>query len=148
MGQGLARDNPFINLNHRRLLRYCLQCKETRVFHYSDSLCDVCDIDRRTRKKITKVATGFRPATPYNAQLWNLYLTYIKRCKLKPAHHRTTLKLAEYLEKNAIPTLRSWRQVVLESREFKAAFGTEPLVGCPVKKIGRRLQAIQNAAIY
>jgi site-specific recombinase XerD len=138
----LTMSNPFEKVTPTRLLRRCNQCGKSRIFEINDIFCSPCYVDILYRKKLTALRLNFRPVTPYNAHLWDLYLTYIRRYQMTTFHMSASILFARYLERDGVPALVTWRDIIHQSKAFESFAGRKSRGGCPIEKIGRMLQEL------
>jgi site-specific recombinase XerD len=154
ISQNLTTVNPFLDVIPIRLFRVCEICNKEKKFRSHEKFCPECEGDQRYRSKIEGTKLMFIPKSPYNKKIYELYLKYINRFKLKTGHYRGTIKLQKFLTETEVTPFKSWTDVTLLSRKFKELYGETPC-GCPIEKIGRMLQELsvlpmreENLEIY
>lgn len=116
----------------------CVLCKrETKI--YVDGLCYCCYQDRQVLLKIKIMEEYFLPSNDYNKELFYLYLSYIKRYRLKYSQLETTSNLIEVLQTENITTIKSWNDIFTLSDRHLIMQRPEKLQGCVFVKIGNML---------
>ena len=119
----------------------CSDCGKTRRI-YADQLCGICYEDHRVRTSLLEVTSQFKACSDYNADLFELYLIYIRRYRLKYFHLKQIKKIIKTLEENPIPTLSSWMDIYQLAERYPLFHHSSSKKGCAVTKIGVMLQEL------
>lgn len=115
-------------------------CKPQKIFHRA--ICLRCHERQLTSKKIDELESSFKPASEYNGLLFGLYLSYIRKCKLRASHGHQAAKLREVLETKKIPVVTSWAHIDQLSNKYQLWDLPENKTGCAFRKIGRMLNGV------
>lgn len=120
-------------------LGICIKC-ERKVKIYVQGLCYLCYQDRQVLCKLDKIEKDFSTtADQYNNQLFELYLSYIKRYRLHYAHLRQAKRLSDILKDNKINTIKKWFDVYGLSDRYLVFHKPNKMQGCAFIKIGYML---------
>lgn len=119
----------------------CLKCGITRRI-WVEGLCSVCYEDRQTRAKLIKWHKNWNTTYPYNAQLMELYITYISRYQLKYVHFCQAKQLGELFQSQPCPTLTHWHQIYKIALKYPLKFRPTSRGGVVWRKIGYMLQEL------
>ncbi|MBI3535672.1 MAG: hypothetical protein HY072_09350 [Deltaproteobacteria bacterium] len=116
-------------------------CKKCSFYKklYVDELCYSCYEDRQVRNQLTELRAGSMCASPYNAELFELYCTYICRYLLRYFHLRQSKKLLNLLEKTKIDPILSWLNIYELSKKYRFTHKPSQTKGCAFIKIGYML---------
>jgi len=107
-----------------------------------DGLCYLCYQDRQVSLKIDEQTRNFVPKNDYNRQLFELYLSYIRRYHLHYYHVRTTRELILVLQQEEIETIRGWHNIYVLSDRYLIMQKPRKLQGCIFIKIGLMLSEL------
>ncbi|MCK5062282.1 hypothetical protein KAR28_07090, partial [Candidatus Parcubacteria bacterium] len=119
----------------------CLACeKQSKI--YVDGLCYLCYQDRQVLATIESLERGFHPLNDYNKQLFQLYLSYIKRYRLFYAHIRITKELINVLQNDEISIISGWFDIYMLSDRYVIMQKPQKLQGCVFIKIGNMLSEL------
>ena len=119
----------------------CLICKKESTI-YVDGLCYLCYQDRQVGFKIDEQIKKFVPKNDYNRQLFELYLSYIKRYRLQYYHVKTTNELIKVLQQEKIETIKGWHEIYILSDRYLVMQKPHKLQGCVFIKIGLMLSEL------
>lgn len=121
--------------------RLCPRCQKNRwIFHHDQCLkCHEQDLASRC---LDRLWAEFQPASPYNKYILELFLAYLRKCKLRSGHAKQAEALHAILESKAIPTITSWQDIYVLSERYQLWDVSYRKTGCAFKKIGRMLQAL------
>jgi hypothetical protein len=125
----------------RSLVAACADCGKIRRI-YAGQLCGICYEDHRVRTSLLEVTSQFKASSDYNAYLFELYLIYIRRYRLKYFHLRQTKKIIKILEENPIPTISTWMDIYQLAERYPLFHHSTSKKGCAVTKIGVMLQEL------
>ncbi len=117
----------------------CIKCKSKRKL-YVDELCYLCYQDRQVLKQLQTIEHKFK--SEYNNYIFDLYLTYIKRYRLRYLHIKQANLLKELFLKKSFPTILTWAQVYKLSEEYKLYHCSKSKKGCAITKIAYMLQEL------
>ena len=121
--------------------RDCPKCKlKRRIFH--GNRCLTCHEEKLTEKRLEDISAHFQPASPYNEYLMELFLSYIRKCKLRSGYAMQAESLKEILESKPIENISSWEDIYRLSATYEVWDTKYRKSGCAFKKIGRMLQAL------
>lgn len=109
--------------------------------NYVDGICVGCYQDQRIRKKLTELQKTWKPACDYNELLFNCYIKYIRRCRLKLHHLNQAKRLIDVLSNQEIPRIRNWGQIYKLSEDNNLRLN-KSRKQCAAIKIGYILQEI------
>lgn len=118
----------------------CIKCKLERKI-YVDGLCYVCYEDQLVRKRLPGLEKLSTQGS-YPQLLFELYLTYIGRYKLKYHHLRQAKQLRSILETDPPTTFKSWLQVYQYDEKYPLPHRLNTKKGHAVLKIGFMLQEL------
>ena len=119
----------------------CLVCKR-EVKIYVDDLCYLCYQDRQVKVKVEELEFFFKPLNHYNRQLFQLYLSYIKRYRLFYIHVKITKDLIDVLQKDAIRTIKTWNDILKLKDCYTIFQKPNKKQGCVFIKIGNMLSEL------
>ncbi len=127
----------------------CSACGERqRIVHKGSGRCYYCYVDGRALAELAALEKAFldgkTAASRYNETLFTLFLTYLRRHHVFPAHVRQAKRFAELLAEVEIPTIRSWLDVsrLQELYPFLYYRSKSKNSGCPFGKAARILQEL------
>lgn len=120
----------------------CVGCKNKGKIYVQD-LCYCCYQHQQVRLKLDLIAASFKPASPYNFDLFGLYITYIKRYRLAYFHAKQAAKLAEFLAVDPWPTINCWNDVYTLSNKYQLNHPNGKPSGCAAFKIGYMLEELR-----
>jgi len=117
----------------------CENCKNIRTLR-KQRLCYSCHEDYNVRIKLQTLEPSLVPRNQYTGYLFQLYLTYIRRNRLKHYYIKQAHALSQILSCSPPEPLLTWKQVFDLSKKY----GPYPphAGGCPWRKIGRMLQEL------
>ena len=115
-------------------------CKPHKIFHRE--ICLRCHERQLTAKRLDELESSFKPACANNGLLFNLFLSYIRKYKLRAAHGRQAAKLKDVLEREKIPAIASWADIDQLSKKYQLWDLPENKTGCAFRKIGRMLNGV------
>lgn len=120
----------------------CVKCGRKKKI-YVDGLCYLCYQDRQVGPKLERLSSEFKPVSEYNGYLFTLYLTYLRRYRLKYSNLPEVIRLKAYLELQALSPFKSWPDVYEYSRIYTSTPAKiSQTRGCPLIKIGLMLQEL------
>lgn len=120
----------------------CLNCNHSGKI-YVNGLCYCCYQHQQVKLKLDLIEASFKPASPYNLEVFRLYLTYIKRYRLAYFHAKQANKLAEILAVDAWPTINCWHDVYTLSSQYQLHHPNGKQSGCAAFKIGYMLEELK-----
>jgi len=120
----------------------CVDCRH-RGKIYVQGLCYCCYQHRQVLLIIDRIEASFSPASPYNKEIFGLYLTYIKRYRLAYFHAKQAAKLAKILAKDAWLTINCWNDVHMLSGKYQLNHQNGKQSGCAAFKIGYMLEELK-----
>ena len=118
----------------------CPLCLKSNRFFYQ-GICLRCHVAQLVMKRLDEMKTEIQPACEYNGLIFDLYLSYIRRCKLHASHRDQAVKLMEILERDKIPVITSWADIDRLSKKYQL-WDLPGKTGCAFKKIGRMLHGL------
>lgn len=119
----------------------CLKCPlEGRII--KDGLCYSCYQDHRVLHQLKEIENNFTPFNEYNKNLFNLYLTYIKRYRLSYSIKNQVKTLVKIFENEKIDTIKSWFDIYCLSDAHALYQPNSTAKGCAFIKIGKMLQEL------
>ena len=110
---------------------------------YVQGLCYCCYQHQQVRIKLDLIEASFRPMSPYNHELFGLYLSYIKRYRLASFHAKQAATLAEILAEDAWPTINCWNDVYTLSDKYQLNHPNGKPSGCAAFKIAYMLEELK-----
>lgn len=116
----------------------CLQCSYYGKI-YVDDLCYCCYQYRQVATKLKTIEENFQSKSKYNRDLFQLYLTYIRRYRLSYFHATQASRLAAILEQHCWPTINCWNDIYTLSKKYDLDHANGKDNGCAVLKIGYML---------
>lgn len=142
--RGHCVKNPFDQSELSNLRRTCKGCNQTKTFWTSDLFCDECYRNQLFQKKHVALVADVGFKCRYNQHLFNLYLKYINRYKIRGRHIRTTKLLIKFFGEKELSVMKSWIDVWKIRRDFLHfnELKTIPTGGCPIEKIAYVLQEL------
>lgn len=121
--------------------KICSKCGKSRgIFHRN--ICLECHGYILTAAKLAEMEATFKPASDYNELLFNLFLTYIRKCKLRPNLGCQAARLKEILELERISPIKSWADIDQLSEKYRIYDNQKIGTGCAFKKIARMLNGL------
>lgn len=119
----------------------CVHCKNNRKLRIN-SICTVCYIDRRVRVQIDNIEKRFSYATEYNKYIFNLYLIYIRRYRLRYYHVKQSELFVKILSKESFSAIQSWMQIYEHSKQHPLPHKPSSSEGSAWTKVGLMLQEL------
>ncbi len=107
-----------------------------------DGLCYSCYQDQRIISKLYEIEKDFSPRSEYNDNIFNLYLSYIKRYRLSYSIKNQVLSFTRILEKDEIVTIKSWFDIYCLSDTYCLYQRNSTAKGCAFIKVGKMLQEL------
>jgi len=121
--------------------RLCPRCKKNRwIFHHDQ--CLRCHEQDLATRRLDRLWAEFQPASPYNKYIFEIFLAYLRKCKLRSGLAKQAEALQTILESKALPTITSWQDIYVLSERYQLWDVSYRNTGCAFKKIGRMLQAL------
>jgi site-specific recombinase XerD len=134
--------NPFGGIIPKHLIRQCRGCRKIKTLRLHETLCAECYLNLRYGGMLSHLILNYKAPSPYNQHLFDLYVKYIRRYRIRGKHIRATKTLSRFLESKALPAILSWTSIVRLSEELKEQQNRPIRGGCPIVKIGRMLQEL------
>ena len=106
---------------------------------YVDDLCYCCYQHRQVATKLKTIEENFQPKSEYNRDLFQLYLTYVRRYRLSYFHATQASNFAAILEQHGWPTINCWNDIDTLSKKYDLDHANGKDNGCAVVKIGYML---------
>jgi hypothetical protein len=119
----------------------CLACSELRKI-YVQGHCYLCYQDQRVKEKLKSIESNFLPLNEYNRQLFDLYLTYVRRYRLQYIHVKQAQALVNLLQTEKISALLTWAQVHHWYQKYPLPNSKSKNNGSAFYKIGYMLQEL------
>ena len=119
----------------------CPSCFKPHSFFHR-AICLRCHERYLTAKRLDELESGLKPANEYNSILFNLYLSYIRKMKLRASHGHQAAKLKGILESEKIPVITCWAEIDRLSSKYQLWDLPENKTGCAFKKIGKMLNGL------
>lgn len=110
------------------------------VFHRG--ICLYCHEHNLTTKTLDDLEAAFKPACEYNKLLYSLYLTYIRKCKLRAHLGHQAARLKEILEREKVSAIKSWADIEQLSKNYQLWDNHKTQSGCAFRKIARMLNGL------
>lgn len=120
----------------------CISCSH-RGKIYMQGLCYCCYQHQQVQLKLDLIESSFKPASPYNLEMFRLYIKYIKRYRLAYFHVKQAEKLAEILALDDWPTINCWNDVYTLSSQYQLNHPNGKTSGCAVFKIAYMLEELK-----
>lgn len=126
--------------------KFCYHCADTR-FLYLNGLCWRCYQELVAGATIRRIEADFKPASDYNAYIFDLFLKYIRRYQINFLFAGQARILSRLLEKMPLTPFASWKDIYdlqaqnvfdLDAKNLKVL----KQFGCPLIKIGYMLEEL------
>jgi site-specific recombinase XerD len=140
--KGFIQVNPFFRVTPQKLRRTCSKCSKNQIFKYVSHLCNACFHDKRGRSRLNLLEAQSQNLSPYNRDLFKLYLRYTRRYQIDSRHLSLSKRFFEFLQIYEVPVLRSWAAVLKLSEKFKEFKPAPRSLRCPAISIGWVLQEL------
>jgi len=89
----------------------CGLCGRKNTKIYVRGLCYLCYQHQQVLTKLEEISASFIALNQYNRQLFELYLSYVKRYQLHYAHLRQTKNLTQILSTQEITIIENWENI-------------------------------------
>ena len=119
----------------------CPQCLKARQ-RFQQGICLCCHSRKLIVQTLDKLESGIKPASDYNRLLFNLYLSYVRKCQLEYRYANQATRLKEVLEREQIPGITSWADIDRLTNKYQIWDRPKHKTGCAFKKIGRMLNGL------
>lgn len=119
----------------------CSECGEDRE-KYQANICRRCTTRRLNRRSLQKIIREFKPASAYNAEIFEIFTGAFDERHLKNADLPVALRLSKYLELHPLQDLNSWTDVYKISDQAGLRYTNHQSHGCAFIRIGRRLEKL------
>ena len=118
----------------------CGSCQKTKpIFSPSKALCRYCYTKAINTASLGRIEKEFHPISPYNRELFGLYLRDLKQGYIKNCDLPVTARWAAHLSSQPVMPFQSWSEVLALSEKLKIRHGRHPTYGCPVMRTARTL---------
>jgi site-specific recombinase XerD len=139
---GHATENPFEGWYPARLSQPCKTCHKTSIVKNRFQVCDGCYASVIYLAKLDRIVASYRPPSPYNRHVFDLYLKCVRRSFIRAPHIAAARALIEYLEANPVEAVRTWSALDALSDDFYKKIKNPAKIVCPITKIGNMLQEV------